>query len=251
LNDRELWLAAALAGLSDVRNLADSEAVHWQNLATRLAELLAPAEIGVLVAQESGGLEVAAASSDRARHLASLDAAHQAGPATEAFRSGHCRRNQDLETAGNRWLLFVVEAKAAAIDLATSLVLRRDDEVIGAASVLCARVHPLSATDVSLAQILAEAATTSVLLQRELRRTSLLAEQLQRALDSRVIIEQAKGALAARLGIEPDQAFEILRGFARRHHSPLADVAAQTVRGELTSDSLLGDGGKAAHDPKR
>lgn len=237
--------------LADGRNVTLGEVTYWRNFATRLAELLAPAEVALLASHESGRLTVAAASTDRAYDLASLGAEHQRGPEADAFHSGYGLGNRRLDEASERWPVFTAQARAAGFGLVTSLVMRRHDNVIGAISVLCTSAHPLSDADVSLAQVLAEVATTGILLNRELRRASLIAEQLQHALESRVIIEQAKGALAAWLGIAPDQAFELLRGYARRHNSRLVDVAAQTIRGELSAGTILGDDHRPIRTPKR
>lgn len=236
--------------LADVRDVTVGEVTYLRNLVTRLAEMLAPADVAVLASQKSGRLTVAAASTTRAHNLASLDAEQQHGPGTDAFRSGHGVRNRRLVEASERWPAFTARAGAAGFGLVTSLVMRRLDDVIGAVSVLCSSEHPLSDADVSLAQVLAEVATTGILLNRELRRASLVAAQLQYALESRVIVEQAKGALAAWLGIAPDQAFELLRGYARRNSSRLADVAALTIRGELSAGSLLGDDKEPIRTPK-
>jgi AmiR/NasT family two-component response regulator len=88
------------------------------------------------------------------------------------------------------------------------------------------------------------------LLQRALRRTSMISQQLQHALDSRVIIEQAKGALAARLGISPDEAFDLLRRYARRRNRQLADIADMTIHGTLSPGDLVGTDARPVRPPR-
>jgi hypothetical protein len=251
VSDRELWLAATMVELADVRDIAVGEVTYSQNLAARLAEMLVPAEIAVLTSHEPDRLEVAAASSRHAHDLASLDARDASGPATDAFRSGKGTDNHRFSAGTESWPRFAAQAEAAGFDLVTSLVIRRHDQVIGAISVLRTGTHPMSAADIGVAQAVAEAAAVGILLQRALRRTSLIAQQLQDALDSRVIIEQAKGALAARLGIAPDEAFELLRHYARRQNRRLADVADNTIHGTLSPGDLIGVDASAVRPPKR
>lgn len=106
-------------------------------------------------------------------------------------------------------------------------------------SVLRAGQDSLDPAQASLAQSLADAAAVAILQRRELCCTVQAAEQLRHALDSRVLVEQAKGAVAARLGVTPEAAFELLRAFARRHSRPLTEVAAETIGGGLPVSELL------------
>jgi len=215
MDNRELWVAATLVELADIRETDFDEAAHSRLLAARLAELLAPAETAVLLADSASRLRVVAASTEGAYRLMSLEASR--GPAAACYRSGR-------PGPGGSGVWF--------------LPMRRHDETVGVAGVL-ADLDTLDASAASLAQILAEAAAVAVLQQRELRRSARAAEQLQHALDSRVLVEQAKGAVAARLGITPNAAFGLLRDFARRRSRPLTEVAAGTIRGELPAAELV------------
>ena len=147
--------------------------------------------------------------------------------------------NESLIVAGGRWPQFAAAARAAGFEIVSSLPIRRHHETVGVINVLGTGEDPLGATETSLAQILAEAAAIAVLQQRALRRNIQTTAQLQHALDSRVLIEQAKGAVAARLGITPEAAFGLLRGFARRHSRLLAEVAGETISGELPAYELV------------
>jgi len=205
MDKRELWLATTLVELADTRNADFDDAAYCHQLAISLAQLLAPAEIVVLIADGSGALRVVAASTERANLLSSLEADHG----------------------------------EAGLGVVSSLPMHRHGETVGVITVLAVAGHPLGETEISLAEALAEAAAVAILHQRALRRSTQAAEQLQHALDSRVLIEQAKGALAARLDITPEEAFGLLRGFARRNSRPLAEVARATIRGELPAQELL------------
>ncbi len=251
VSGRELWLAATMVELADVRDMAVGEVAYSQTLAVRLAEMLAPAEVAVLTSREPDRLEVAAASSRRAHDLASLDAHDASGPGTDAFRSGKGTDNHRFCAAAESWPDFAAQAEAAGFGLVTSLVIRRHDDIIGAISALRTGTQPMSAAEIGVAQAVAEAAAVGILLQRALRRTSMISQQLQHALDSRVILEQAKGALAARLGISPDEAFDLLRRYARRQNRQLADVADMTIRGMLSPGDLVGTDARPVRPPRR
>jgi GAF domain-containing protein len=238
MDNRELWLAATLVELADSPDADFGETTYSGRLALRLAQLLAPAEVGVLIGDASA-LKAAAASTERAHDLVSLEAGHGEGPGTACYNSGQPVLNESLIVAGGRWPRFAAAASAAGFGIVSSLPIRRHHETVGVINVLGAGEDPLGATETSLAQILAEAAAIAVLQQRALRRSTQTTAQLQRALDSRVLIEQAKGAVAARLGITPEAAFGLLRGFARRHNRSLAEVAGETIGGKLPTHELL------------
>ena len=245
MDNRELWLATTLVELADSRGADFDETTYCGRLALRLAQLLAPAEVGVLIGGASA-LKAAAASTERAHRLVSFEASHGEGPDTACYSSGQPVLNESLTIASGRWPRFAAAARAAGFGIVSSLPIRRHHESVGVISVLGTGEHPLGAAETSLAQILAEAAAIAVLQQRTLRRSAQAAAQLQGALDSRVLIEQAKGAVAARLGITPEEAFGLLRGFARRNNRLLTEVAGETIGGELPTHDLV-----ATHETRR
>jgi AmiR/NasT family two-component response regulator len=109
---------------------------------------------------------------------------------------------------------------------------------------------------VRVGQALADVATISLLHERSMRHSDTLNEQLQTALNSRVIIEQAKGKLAGRLGLDMDQAFSLLRDFARNRNRRLSDLAQAFIDGSETLTSLppatpqQQPSGQAGHQPQ-
>ncbi len=239
MKDRELWLASTLVELADTRDADFGETAYCRRLAARLAQLLEPAEIGVFLADGSGCLRAAAVSAGRAGRLAPLDTPRGGRPAVTAYARGLPVLNEPLGAARERWPEFTATVAAAGFGTVSALPIRRRDEAIGAICVLAPAGHRLGEAETALAQVIAEAAAVAILQWRELRASAETARQLQRALDSRVLIEQAKGVLAARLDISPEEAFGLLRGFARRNGRLLDAVAGATVRGELTARELL------------
>jgi hypothetical protein len=133
-----------------------------------------------------------------------------------------------------RWPRFVPAARHAGFAAVQALPMRLRDQVIGALNLFRADAGALAPADVRVGQALADAATISLLHERSMRHSETLNEQLQTALNSRVIIEQAKGKLAERLGVDMDQAFTLLRDRARTSNRRLSDLAQAFVDGTET-----------------
>jgi ANTAR domain/GAF domain len=238
MDDRELWLGATMVELAEALDAEHAEAEQAEadyglRLVARLAELLAPGEVALLIADDVGQLTVAAASSERARDLAGHEARSGEGPSASCYQAGPAVLNQAIPEGSAPWPRYAAAARAAGFGTVSALPMRRRGRAVGVICVLGAGDYRLPAEEARLARVLAKAAAIAISRQREHRGAERTARQLQRALDSRVVIEQAKGAVAARLGITPEAAFELLRGYARRASRPLADVAGEAVRGEL------------------
>ncbi|MFC3455393.1 GAF and ANTAR domain-containing protein [Amycolatopsis speibonae] len=161
------------------------------------------------------------------------------GPALESFETGSDVVVRDLSAEVRRWPGYVARVVGQGYLAVSALPLRAMDETVGSIAFLSAETVVLSAEDRRLGQALADVATLCLLQQRELHHYRLLSEQLQTALDSRVVIEQAKGMLAARAAIDVTTAFHRLRAFARSSNRKLTEVAHEVVEGTLDSERLL------------
>jgi transcriptional regulator with GAF, ATPase, and Fis domain len=204
-----------------------------ERLAGRCAELLGVSACGVMLADRHGVLNLAAASTEQGRlmGLAQLQAGE--GPGLDAYRGGTPVQQADLAGPGQPWPVFARAAQAAGFAAVHALPMRLREETLGTLNLFSGSPGLLDEDTVALAQALADAATIGILHQRAVARHELVAEQLQAALDSRVVIEQAKGFLAERLAISVDMAFGLLRGYARDHNRKLTAVAADVVEGRL------------------
>ncbi len=135
----------------------------------------------------------------------------------------------DLEADRGRWPLFASYAIAAGFRSVVALPMRLREQTIGGLNLFDGRAVPVSPDDQRLAQALADVATIGILQQRSAHRSTMLAEHLQRALNSRIVIEQAKGVLAERNGMSMVAAFASLRGYARDQNIKLTDLAFAVV----------------------
>jgi GAF domain-containing protein len=133
----------------------------------------------------------------------------------------------------------VPAALDAGFGSVAAMPMRLRSQTIGALNVFHARAEPVPAKDQRLAQALADVATIGILQRRSADRSAVLAEQLQHALNSRVAIEQAKGVLAERFGLDMDSAFNSLRLYARHHNLKLTETAYAVTRGGIELDLLV------------
>jgi GAF domain-containing protein len=234
----ERLLAQTFVELADTL-VADFDVVDFlHTLADRCAELFEAAEAGVMLADQRGGLRVVASSSERARLLELFELQNEQGPCLDCFRSGQRVVAEDLVDDPSRWPLFRDEAIAAGFRSVHSLPLRFRAEVIGALNLFGKLPGLLDKDDLAGAQAMADIATISLLQERAVREARVLAEQLQRALNSRVVIEQAKGVLAERAQVNLDVAFNMLRTYARNHNRRLHDVAIAVISSLITIEEL-------------
>jgi GAF domain-containing protein len=206
-------------------------------LTGRSVQLLDVSAAGLLLADPRGDLRVVAASSEAARLLELFQLQSDQGPCLDCFRSGQ-PVTADLTTQAGRWPRFGAAARDAGFTAVQALPMRLREQNIGALNLFRADPGPFDPAAIRIGQALADVATISLLHERSMRHSDTLNEQLQTALNSRVIIEQAKGKLAERLGTDMNQAFSLLRGFARARNLPLSDLARAFVDGTETFTSL-------------
>jgi hypothetical protein len=209
-----------------------------ERLAVQCTELLGVAACGVLLVDHHGALNLVAASTEQARVLELSQLQNSQGPCLDAFNSGRPVQGANLADAGQLWPRFAAAARAAGFAAVQALPMRLRQERLGALNLFSAVPGPLDDDMIALGQALADAATIGILHQRAVVRQEVVVEQLQAALNSRIVIEQAKGFLAERLGVTVEDAFEVLRRYARAHNLKLTGVAADVVNGRLEPAAL-------------
>src|SRR5579864_543974 len=227
-------------------------------LTDRSVQLLDVSAAGLLLADPRGELRVVAASSEAARLLELFQIQNDQGPCLDCFRSGRPVAAADLAAAAARWPRFAPAAHRAGFAAVQALPMRLREQVIGALNLFRAGPGALSPADIRVGQALADVATISLLHERGMRHSDTLNEQLQTALNSRVVIEQAKGKLAERLSLDMDQAFSLLRHHARSRNQRLSDLAQAFIDGSETLTALtatksqqqLPGAGQGRHQPR-
>jgi transcriptional regulator with GAF, ATPase, and Fis domain len=211
-------------------------------LTDRSVKLLDVSAAGLLLADPRGQLRVVAASSEAARLLELFQLQNDQGPCLDCFRAGQPVAAADLAAAAARWPRFAPAARQAGFAAVQALPMRLRDQVIGALNLFRATPGAFDPANVRVGQALADVATISLLHERGMRRSDTLNEQLQTALNSRVIIEQAKGKLAERLGLDMGQSFSLLRDHARSRNLRLSDLAQAFIDGSEPLASLTARG---------
>ncbi|MEU8821585.1 GAF and ANTAR domain-containing protein [Actinoplanes sp. NPDC048796] len=207
----------------DLRDFLHMVTVH-------AAGLIGATAAGMLLADDHHELQFMAASQDNAKWLELFQLQSREGPCLEAFRSGRPVAETHLSAASGRWPLFAPRAVAAGFRTVHAFPLRVRHEVIGALNVFgTAAGAGFDAAGVPVVQALADVAAIGLLHQRALLREQTLTEQLQHALDSRVIIEQAKGVIMHAFDVDAVEAFRLIRGYSRRRNTRIADLAASIV----------------------
>lgn len=209
-------------------------------LVDRCVELLEVDAAGLLLANQHGQLQLIASSNEQVRLLELFQLQDDEGPCLEAFRTGTRVSHGELTAVGDRWPRFAAEATDAGFAAVDALPMRLRSEVIGALNLFRAQAGEMSGTALRIAQALVDVATIGLLQERLIRHQEILTEQLQTALNSRVVIEQAKGLVAERLGVDMEGAFAALRGYARGHNLKLSEVAGAVIAGRTGTDDLLG-----------
>ena len=236
--DRYERLANAFVGLADTL-VADYDVIELaQQLIDSTMSLLPITAAGILLGDPSGGLHVFASSSEQTRLLELLQVEADVGPCLEAYRGGAMVTVEDLAAEAARWPAFAERAAEYGFRSVVALPLRLRDERVGALNLFRADTGPMTTTDVAVGQALADVATIGILHQRILTRSEVVNQQLQTALNTRLVIEQAKGVLAERGAVDMDRAFNLLRAHARRTNRRLAELARDVVDGAETKDIL-------------
>ena len=236
--DRHAW--KVFARLADTL-VADFDVIDFlDTLAQASVDTLGVDAAGILLADHTGTLSLVAASAEQARIVELSQLQSGEGPWLDAYRTGFAAQCPDITVTQDQWPAFASAALAAGFVAAHALPMRLRDQVIGAMNLLSAETGGLDAETAELGQALADVATIGILHERAFRQHETVVQQLQYALNSWIVIEQAKGVLAARLDLTIESAFAVLRDYARDHNLKLADLAHAVTRGEWYHDLSVG-----------
>jgi len=200
-----------------------------QVLVDTCRDVLDTTAAGILLADSRGELEVVASTSEASRLVEIMQLSAEQGPCIESYRSGRSVSVPDIEVSKDEWWQFRGSALAQGFRSMDALPLRLRDTTIGTLNLLRSESGAAPEDTIRAAQAFADVATIGILHERTLRESAILSEQLQAALNSRIVIEQAKGVISHTRGVSIDDAFALMRQYARSHSVGLSIVAARIV----------------------
>lgn len=237
---REARLVDTFVTLTDSL-VADFDVVEvLQTLVDRAVELFDAAAGAIHLANAQHELEVVASTSERSSFFGLLQLNAGEGPCITAVTTGELATSEDLAELQRRWPRFAEASQERGYAGVHAIPMRLRDTVVGSLNLFRESEGALNGADARAAQALADVATISLLQQRTIENATLEASQLQRALDSRVLIEQAKGYVSRALDVDLDTAFRLIRQYARANQERLSDVARAVSGQQLAPAALVG-----------
>jgi GAF domain-containing protein len=222
---REARLTAAFVTLADTLT-TEYDVVDLLDLLVReCTEILDVEAGGLMLADSEGNLQLVASTSEQVELVEIMQLNAGLGPCLDCYATGEPVSVDDIERGSDRWPDFRAAALEQGFHAVYAAPMKLRGNVIGTMNLLSASTGVLNDRDVAVAQALTDVATIGILQERMIRESGLISEQLQRALDSRILIEQAKGVLSQTGQMSMDEAFKAIRGYARRHQLTLHTVA--------------------------
>jgi len=203
------------------------------------ARLLDVAAAGLLIADGRGVLHLIAASSERTHYLEVIQLQRDQGPCLDSFHTGTTVSVPDLNAESHRWPTFAGVAGSLGFASVHAVPMRLQNTVLGTLGLFGNTPGRLNDSDLALAQALVHVASVALVNERSASDREVVNAQLQHALISRVVLEQAKGVLAASGNLEIEDAFTLLRRYARGHGHKLTDVAQQLVDRDIDGHDLI------------
>jgi GAF domain-containing protein len=220
--------------------VANYDVIEFLHLVANYAtEMTGASAAGLMLTDLDGGLHYIGASDESARLLELFQIQNDEGPCLDCYRTGRVVSEPDLAGATPRWPAFAEQAVAAGVTSVHAFPMRLREQVIGALNIFGHEARALDEDESRVVQALADLATIAIIQERLIRQAEILTEQLQFALNSRVVIEQAKGAIARSLGVSVEDAFDLMRRHARRARIGLTDLALSIVESPEGPQLLL------------
>ena len=235
---REDQLVEALVALADT--LVDHYDIidFLQTLAERCVDLVDVSAAGIMLADPQRELRHAACSNEQMRLVELFELQVAEGPCFDAYRTQAPVICASPEEAAKRWPDFARNAVKSGFAAFSAIPMRLRSDVVGALNLFSSDPRALGDDDIKVVQAMADIATIGILQERSIRDAHAFSTQLEVALESRVVIEQAKGIVAERNHISVDESFEQIRGFARAHNRLLSESARQVIDGSLPVEEL-------------
>jgi len=222
---REARLTAAFVTLADTLT-TEYDVVDLLDLLVReCTEILDVEAGGLMLADSEGNLQLVASTSEQAELVEVMQLNAGAGPCLDCFATGEPVSVSDIDQLSDRWPAFRIAALEQGFRSVYAAPMKLRGDVIGTMNLLSTNLGDLNDRDIAVAQALTDVATIGILQERMIRESGIISEQLQRALDSRILIEQAKGVLSQTGHMDMEEAFSTMRNFARKNQLSLHVVA--------------------------
>ena len=235
---RETLLTRTFVDLADTL-VDDFDVVELLTMLTdRCVEILEVQAAGIMLVGSDGELRVMASSSEAMRLLELFELQSDEGPCLDCYHTGLPVFDSDLAKGEVRWPRFTPQALTAGFRSVHGLPMRLRGTVLGALNLFHALPNEMDAIDLDVAQALADVATIAILHHRAVLEAGVLNAQLHHALNSRIVIEQAKGIVSERTGANMEEAFYALRDHSRNRHLRLAEVAQGVINGSILLSEL-------------
>jgi GAF domain-containing protein len=232
--NREAQLLQTFATLADTLVAGYDVVDLLQTLVDRCQLLLDASAAGIMLADDDGDLELVVSTSEASSLVETMQISADAGPCIESFATGRTVSLPDIRESPAAWRLFRDSALEQGFLSVHAIPLTLRDITIGTLNLLGDEPGELPEHDLVAARALADVATIGIIQERTLREADTVRAQLQNALNSRIVIEQAKGVVAFKRGITPEQAFDVIRSYARSHQATISSVATALVERTLT-----------------
>jgi GAF domain-containing protein len=243
---REAQLNAAFVKVADSLTEHHDVVDLLHTLVSECTQIVGATAGGLMIADAQGRLQLVASTDESAELVEVMQLAAGAGPCVDCYHRGAAVSVRDIDASGSQWPSFRTAAMAQGFHSVHATPMKLRGQVIGTMNLFQHETGALNDPDVAVVQALADVATIGVLQQRVSADSQVVAEQLQRALDSRVLIEQAKGALAEALHMTMEQSFTALRGYARNRNLTLHEVASQITTRRISPQAIMGETAPAA-----
>jgi GAF domain-containing protein len=235
---RETRINSAFVAVADTLT-TDFDVVDLLHTLVEQCTTILDADAGGLMLVDGGGrLQLMTSTSEGADLVEVMQLNADSGPCIDCFASGVAISVPDIERSGHRWPAFRKAAVQAGFLSVHATPLKLRGQIIGTMNLFGTRRGALSERDAAAAQALSDVATIGILQERLVREGAIVAEQLHRALDTRILVEQAKGIIAHSLSITMEESFAVIRTYARNNNFTIRSVAEGVSNRTLTAEGI-------------
>lgn len=235
---RETLITRAFVSVADTLTTEFDVVDLLHNLVEQCTDILNTDAGGLMLVDDGGQLQLMTSTSEAADFVEVMQLTADRGPCIECFTTGKSVSVPDIAET-DLWPEFRQAALDSGFRSAHAVPMKLRGQVIGTMNLFAASPGALTRRDAAVAQALADVATIGILQERISRENTILAEQLHRALDSRILVEQAKGMIAHTLTIKIDDAFTLIRTYARSNNLTIRAVAEAVSNRTIAPQALV------------